>query len=146
VPEFLSSAWLDELDGAARAAGPVPGIAPFVIEQVVTGVRGRGEVRYRLVFDDSGLRVDTDTARGDADVVFTTDHATAAGIARGDANAQQALADGAFRVGGALDTLVARSDALSALTDIFSTVRHTTTFDTVARDDAARPEQAHDVG
>jgi SCP-2 sterol transfer family len=127
VPEFLSDQWLAALDASARSAPPLPDIAPFVLEQVVTGVAGRGQVRYQIVFHDSGMRVRAG-ADEPADVCFATDVDTAAGIARGETNAQRALAAGHFRVGGSVDALVKRAAALTALEDVFAAVRETTTY------------------
>jgi SCP-2 sterol transfer family len=127
VPEFLSDEWLAALDDSARSAPLLPDIAPFVLEQVITGVAGRGEVRYQLVFRDLGMRVQAG-ADEPADVWFATDVETAAGIARGETNAQRALAAGRFRVGGSINALVKRAAALSALEDVLGAVRATTTY------------------
>jgi hypothetical protein len=126
VPEFLSDAWLEALDASARAMGPSPGVAPFVLEQVVTGT-GRDDVRYQLVFAADGLRVRP--GRPEApDVSFATDHDTAAGIARGETNAQRALAAGRLHVRGNIETLMTRANALTALEDVFAAVRAGTTY------------------
>jgi hypothetical protein len=126
VPEFLSDEWLAALDRSARAVAPLPGVAPFVLEQVVTDA-GRASVTYQLVFDESGFRVRSGSA-APADVVFVTDRATAAAIARGDTNAQRALAAGRFRVRGNTELLVARAAAFQALEDVFAAVRTETTY------------------
>jgi hypothetical protein len=127
VPEFLSDAWLAALDEAARAAPPGPELEPFVLEQVVTGVGARGTVVYHVVFDPHGVRVAGGPA-GDADVLFATDHETAVRLARGETNAQQALAAGRFRIRGDVDALVRRSASLRALDDVFGAVRVDTTY------------------
>ena len=57
MPEFLSDEWLAALDASARAMGPLPAVAPFVLEQVVTGTGRADDVRYQLVFTADGLRV-----------------------------------------------------------------------------------------
>jgi hypothetical protein len=49
-------------------------------------------------------------------------------LARGEANAQHALASGRLRVRGALDALTSRSDALREVDDVFASVRTETTF------------------
>ena len=105
MAEFLSDAWLAALDESARALDVPSGVAPFVVEQVVTDVRGRGEVRYQVVFAAEGVRIRRETDEL-ADVSFATDAETAAGIARGETNAQHALAAGRFRVAGNVGTLV----------------------------------------
>jgi hypothetical protein len=133
VPEFLSDAWLAALDDAARAVGPLPTLAgvgdgdtPFVVEQVVRD-GDDGDLRYQMEFSGSGLRIRADDRR-QPDVTFATDRATAAALSRGDTNAQHALAAGHFQVSGDIEGLVARSDALVALDDVFAAVRADTTY------------------
>jgi hypothetical protein len=127
VPEFLSVAWLAALDDAARHAPPTPDVAPFVIEQVVTDATADTIGAYHLVFSDVGLRVVPGPAP-DADVSFATDLDTATRLARGETNAQRALAAGRFRVHGNIDTLTRRVAGLRALDDVFAAVRAETTY------------------
>jgi SCP-2 sterol transfer family len=128
VPEFLSDEWLAALDASAREMGPLPAVAPFVLEQVVTSTgRDGGDIRYQLVFTAEGLRVRPGDAEA-PDVTFATDRETAAGIARGETNAQRALAAGRLRVHGNIETLVARAAALVVLEDVFAAVRAGTTY------------------
>ena len=126
MPEFLSDAWLVALDEAARRAPPVADVAPFVIEQVVSEADGT-ESTYHLVFTATEIRVVTGAAP-EADVTFATDLDTASQLARGDTNAQQALAAGRFRIYGKLDSLTRRAAGLRALSDIFAAVRADTTY------------------
>jgi hypothetical protein len=127
VPEFLSDAWLAALDDAARQVVLEPVLEPFVLEQVVTGVDARGTVTYHVVFATDGVRVSSGPAPT-ADVTLVTDVETAARLARGEGNAQQALASGRFRVRGDIETLVHRADGLNALDDAFRAVRAATTY------------------
>jgi hypothetical protein len=127
VPEFLSDEWLAALDASARSVAPLPEIAPFVVEQVVTDVEGRGVVRYQLAFDDSGVHVRPGTTE-QPDVTLATDAKTAADIARGATNAQRALSTGRFRVRGSIEALTKRSAAFGALEDVFASVRDSTTY------------------
>ena len=76
-----------------------------MLEQVVTDVPDRGEVRYRVTFSADGVRVRADGA-DTPDVTFATDHATAAAISRGETNAQRALAAGRFRVRGNIEAFM----------------------------------------
>ena len=126
MPEFLSDAWLVALDEAARRAPPAPDVEPFVIQQVVDGAAGT-TATYHLVFSATGIRVAAGAAP-DADVTFATDLDTATQLARGDTNAQQALAAGRFRIHGNLDSLTRRAAGLRALSDIFAAVRADTTY------------------
>lgn len=128
MPEFLSELWLRELDGAVRAAGSASVLAPIVIEQVVVGVPGRGEVRYRFLIDDDGARVVEGNAPERPDVRLSTDYETAVAIALGRENAQIALARGRLRLGGDIDVLVRRADALGALDDATAALRAATTY------------------
>jgi hypothetical protein len=128
--------WLRELDRAVRDAVPVSALTPIVIEQVVSGVPGRGEVRYRLQVGDDGASVTEIGPGGDAapdggtpfDVRLTTDYPTAVAISRGQENAQIALARGRLRLGGNVDALVRRSEVLAALDDATAQLRATTTY------------------
>jgi hypothetical protein len=128
VPEFLSEGWLSALDDAVRASPGVSVLAPMVIEQVVGAVPGRGEVRYRFRIDAGGARVTAGAADDAPDVRLSTDYATAVAIARGKENAQVALAHGRLRLGGDIDVLVRRADALTALDDATADLRASTTY------------------
>ncbi len=128
VPEFLSEIWLRELDAAVRAATNASSLAPIVIEQVVHGVPGRGEVRYRLRVGIDGASVVEDDTVDQPDVRLTTDFETAVAIATGRENAQIALSRGRLRLGGDVDALVRGAVALGALDDATAALRDATTF------------------
>ena len=128
MPEFLSEIWLRELDEAVRAAASVSALAPIVIEQVVSDVPGRGEVRYRIHVDGNGARVIEGAAPEPPDVRLSTDYETAAAIALGKENAQIALARGRLRLGGDIDTLVRSADLLAALDDATAALRADTSY------------------
>jgi len=129
VAEFLSDEWIAALDAAARATQVDAGDADsLAVEPVVRGVPGRGDVRYRVTCD-TGVRAVTRSPDGEsADVRIETDYATAVALARGQLNAQTALADGVLRVSGDLARLAAHAAALARLGDLFASVRATTTF------------------
>jgi hypothetical protein len=124
VPEYLSDAWLSAFDDAL---GQVRALGPLVIEQVVTGVPGRGDVRYVVWFDEQGGHAGHGNARP-ADVVLRTDYSTAVAIAQGRENAQGALATGRLRLGGEVEALIRNADALAALDDAAAGVRAATSF------------------
>jgi hypothetical protein len=128
MPEFLSEMWVSELDLAVRASAGVSALAPIVIEQVVSDVPGRGEVRYRIEVDDDGARVTADETTRPPDVRLTTDYGTAVAIAEGKENAQIALARGRLRLGGDVETLVRHAAALGALDDATAALRSSTTY------------------
>lgn len=102
--EFLTPAWLAEFDAMLRADASVRSEQPVVVEQVVTGVPHGDDVQYRLVLDSSGARLDAGAEP--VTVRLTTDYQTAAAIARGEENAQSALAAGRMRLGGRVEDLV----------------------------------------
>ena len=129
MSEFLSEAWLHALDAALRAAAELAALGPIEIEQAVSDVPRRGEVRYRMVIDEAGARIGTlDGDERPADVRMTTDYVTAVGIAAGKENAQTALAEGRLRLGGHVDLLVRRASTFAALGDVTAAVRGSTTF------------------
>jgi hypothetical protein len=102
---------------------------------VVSGVPGRGEVRYRLEVGADGARVTgiEPSAGTPFDVRLTTDYPTAVAISCGRENAQIALARGRLRLGGNVDTLVRHADALAALDDATAELRAATTYPAVPR-------------
>jgi hypothetical protein len=121
--DFLSDEWITALDRAlARVRTP----SPLVFEQVVTGVPGRGEVRYHVWLDDAGGHAGRTGKR--PHVRMTTDYATARAIARGEQNAQIALAAGRLRLGGDVDALARNAEALAALDDVAANLRASTTY------------------
>jgi putative sterol carrier protein len=125
VVAFLSDAWLDELDAAARAA-TVPDDLELVVQQVVLGERGL-EVSYALRISGGAASVAAGRA-DDADVTFTQDRATAEAIAKGELSAQMAFLAGQLRVGGDLRSALERSRAVLDLDDLFAQVRAATTW------------------
>ncbi|MEX0664878.1 MAG: SCP2 sterol-binding domain-containing protein [Acidimicrobiia bacterium] len=125
---FLSAEWLQDLDRAARASPALTEIGragELVVEQHVTGTP-TGDVSYHVVIDGDGARVVNGPAP-EANIVITTDFATAVSLHAGDMNAQRALASGSLKLTGDIDQLVQRSDALKALDDVFASIRATTT-------------------
>jgi SCP-2 sterol transfer family len=135
VAEFLSDEWIAALDAAAHAAlrDGADDVDLLAVEPVVRGVPGRGDVRYRVTCGTAVravMRLSNDAPADDAssDVRIETDYATAVALARGQLNAQTALADGLLRVSGDLARLAAHASALARLGDLFASVRATTTF------------------
>ena len=130
MSEFLSADWLAAVDTAGRTATSSDcAAAPFTIAHEVTGVPERGEVRYVLRFDAGGIALET--ADAPADVTLLTDYETAVALARGTANAQQALAGGRLHVRGDITVLTSNAGALSAWADVFAAVRATTDYPSI---------------
>jgi hypothetical protein len=139
VADFLSDQWIAALAQACadtRETSMPPageGAADrLVIEPAVQGVPGRGEVRYRVVFEGFGCSVEAvardGAGRNPADVHLETDYATAVALARGAMNAQAALAAGTLRVTGDVARLAAHAAALTRFDDLFAAVRTTTAY------------------
>jgi hypothetical protein len=131
VAAFLSDEWIAAMDAAARDASAGATAADcLVVEPIVRGVPGRGDVRYRVTCDTVVRSVTASPEGEPADVRIETDYSTAVALARGRLNAQAALADGLLRVSGDLARLGAHAGALARLGDLFTAVRATTTFAT----------------
>lgn len=135
MADFLSDQWIAELANAcalARAAGAPDQDATgdrLVIEPAVRDVPGRGVVRYRVSFDGSGCTVEAAGADSSAaHVNLETDYATAVDLARGEMNAQAALAAGRLRVVGDVARLTAHAGALARFDDLFAAVRAATSY------------------
>jgi hypothetical protein len=120
VPEHLSPEWLAGLADAGRRASLPPDVR-LVLQQVVVDEDG-SEVAYALRIADGALDVVPGRA-DDADVTFTQDRTTAAGIAAGTLSAQAAFLAGRLRIGGDLTTVQAAARDLAALDDVFAAAR-----------------------
>jgi hypothetical protein len=129
VPRFLSADWLRAFDGALRAdqalgerfaANPIAIAQEVAIEADV--------VRYVVVLDASGGRIETGDVQPRPDVTFVCDRETAAGLAQGTVNAQRALTGGRLKIRGEVDRLAAASDALTGLADLLAGLRADTEF------------------
>lgn len=122
---FLSPEWIAALDEAAQEA-TVPGEVRLTVQQIVTD-DGGDDVRYHLVLDGGRLRV----VPGDAeapDVTLIQTRDVAAALSRGELNAQQALEAGRLKLRGDIGHLGREGKALSAMEDVFASVRADTTY------------------
>jgi hypothetical protein len=120
VAEFLSDAWFEALEEAARGATVDPDLR-VVIQQVIPDGPD-GEVAFAVVVAD-GL-VSLRRGRVDApDITFTQDCATAEAIHLGRLSAQTAFIDGRLRLGGDLRALIDRAASLVAVDDLFAAAR-----------------------
>jgi hypothetical protein len=125
VADFLSEAWLAELDDAARSGPTVEVRDRLVVEARVTDGPD-GDVVFHLEVSNAGTRVHRGAADA-ASIVVETDHETATALHHGATNAQRALMAGRLSVRGDLGTLGRSSDAVAALGDVFGPVRLETT-------------------
>jgi hypothetical protein len=131
VLRFLSSEWLQAYDDALRSEPDLGGRfaeCPIAIAQEVSDGRGDGTVRYVVVLDASGGRLEAGDAAAGADVTFVCDRETAAQLAQGSINAQRALTSGRLKLRGGVDRLAAASAALVAMGDVMESVRMNTEF------------------
>ena len=131
MAEFLSAAWIAELDAAARGAADLVVDAPLVVEQVVDAGAGV-TVRYQVRIGPAGASVSGDTG-APADVVLVTDRATAWAMHGGRLRAQDAFARGALKVRGRPELLAGRAELFARLDRAFAPVRAGTTLSNDAR-------------
>jgi hypothetical protein len=121
VAGFLTDAWLDDLETAAKSAHVDPDVS-LVLQQVVPDGPDGTEVAYAVVVRGGRVHVERGRA-AHPDLTFTQDRATAEAIHRGDLSAQSAFMQGALRLGGDLCGLLGRATALAAVDDVFASVR-----------------------
>jgi len=127
MAEFLSVAWIAELDAVARSLPPGDGPPErLVVEQAVTGPNGAAAT-YQFHVSADEVRVMAGAPTG-ADVVLATDLATAVALHRGTLRAQDALAAGRLKVRGRPEVLGACAARLAELDAALVSVRAGTTF------------------
>ncbi|HET7490175.1 MAG TPA: SCP2 sterol-binding domain-containing protein [Acidimicrobiales bacterium] len=116
VATFLSPAWFDQVNEAARADGGLRAAtagARVTVQQVVTGGPD-GDVRYWLELDDGAVRVVAGTAPS-PDATVTQSWDTAAAVRAGRLRIEEALAAGHIRLAGDLGTLARHQGALRSV-------------------------------
>jgi hypothetical protein len=122
--QFLSSEWMTALADVAATVTT----SGFEGSPMAVGIEvATGEItpaRWRFVFAGTGMAVDT----GEAQVTMHLDRATAIALAGGELNAQRALADSRLTISGDIQLLAAHSDALTAIGDVFATLRPVTIY------------------
>ena len=127
MPEFLSPAWIEELDGVGVTIDP--GIT-FELEQVVTATP-HGDVRYRFTLAHGRLRVrmaDSGAEAGAADATLTVSYDTAMDLATGRRDGSDVFDAGLVRFEGDLAKLQAATATLAAVAETLALVRSRTTF------------------
>lgn len=125
MAEFLTEAWVAELDATARAA-TLPEDLRLVVQQVVLSARGL-ETAYAIRIEGGRASVVSGRVEG-ADLTFTQDHATAVAIARGELSAQVAFMAGRLRVGGDVQQVMECARELTTLDDMLAPARAATTW------------------
>lgn len=125
---YLSPAWFDDLNAAARADDRLraaTGGARVVIQQVVTGPPA--ETRYWVRVDDGVVEVGPgDAERPDATV--TQSYSTAAAVSRGELAVEDAILAGHTRLSGDIGVLVRHQGALQSVAAALDAVRDRTTY------------------
>ena len=124
MAEFLSAAWIEELDAEAVTADAD---VTFTLDQEVTA-GPHGDVRYRLVLAGGRLRVEPGGQGGAADATLTVPYPTAVALATGTTTASAAFEAGLVRFSGDLARLQAATAALTAAADALARLRARTTF------------------
>lgn len=125
MAEFLTPAWVAELDAVSRtSSGALRTGSPVTVELRVLGAPG-GDFVFQVAFGDGTLRFASGSP-SEPDLLVLVDSLFAARIHSGDANAQEALAAGALKIRGDLRILAGTADALSVLGDLFAALRPST--------------------
>jgi putative sterol carrier protein len=125
VLRFLSDEWIRAFDAALRADATLG--ARFAATPIAIAQDVESEPGYVVVLDGAGGRIVTDGSRT-GDITFVCSRATAVDLARGDLNAQRALASGRLKLRGDVDRLGSAGDALAALGDLLAGLRADTEF------------------
>jgi putative sterol carrier protein len=126
VLPFLSDPWIEAMAVAARAASGPRVEPPLVLQQVVTRDDG-DDAAWAITLGDGTITVDAGRSAAPT-VTFTQDVETAAAVNRGELSAQAAFMTGRLRVGGDVQVLLDRQDALAQVDDIFVLVRAQTIY------------------
>ena len=128
MPAYLSDEWLRAVDDALghhRGLAAATANTALVIQNIVTGADpAGGSVAYAIRLDHGRCEARAGE-HPDADVTFTTDHATAEAINRGDESAQTAFMAGRLRIGGDARVLIAHQGLLAGLEDVLAFARGT---------------------
>ena len=129
MPAYLSPAWFDEVNAAARDSDHLRSTTAGVrvtIQQVVTGGPA-GDVRYWVRLDDGAVEAGPGEA-GRADATVTQSYETAVAVSRGELSVEQALLEGRVRLAGDIGLLVRHAGALGGVAAAFGQVRDRTTY------------------
>ena len=126
--EYLSPAWIEALDEAARGDAELTeacGPDGLRLRQEITGT-SRGDVAYTVTLTNDGARVvENDTATPDVTMRQTFD--VAAAIYRGELHALDAVQHGGVKLHGDASLLRAHDAALRAFQKATASVRAATT-------------------
>jgi len=138
VPEFLSPAWVAELDAALRASAlrAEAQDRALVYQLEAHGDDGTVRIHHLTIGPDGARAVDGSAAA--PDLVLVTDADTALALHRNDCNAQAAIASGRLRIRGDLEAFSHHASTIASLGDLFATLRIATTAGAPNEDDDDR--------
>jgi alkyl sulfatase BDS1-like metallo-beta-lactamase superfamily hydrolase len=129
VAAYLSAAWFEDVNRAARAgerlAGATAG-ARVTIQQVVTGGPA-GYVRYWVRVDDGVVEAGPGAVEA-PDATVTQSYGTAVAVSRGELSVEHALLEGRVRLSGDVSALVRHAAALGEVAAAFGEVRDRTAY------------------
>ncbi len=126
---YLSLAWIDALSReVAHSAelAALAGVHKIGVTQVVTD-GPEGDVTYHLRLGDGSASFGTGPADSE-DVCMEQSWATAAAVATGDLNAQEAFIKGLIRLTGNQQKLIESQPVFAALDAVFTSVREQTEY------------------
>lgn len=127
VPEFLSPAWVAELDTALRSSALRAGEQDPALVYQLEAHDDDGVVRtHHITIGPDGARA-LDGSASEPDLVLVTDAETALALHRNDCNAQAAIASGRLRIRGDLEAFSRHASTIASLGDLFATLRSSTT-------------------
>jgi len=131
VPTYLAPDWVAAWADAVRAAGPqlleAAGGEELSLTVEVVDDDGTEPVRYHLQLADGRVDAGPGPARPTR-LTFRQDRTTAARVARGELNAQQAFLAGGLEVHGDVRLLVRCQEVFRALDDAVEPVRAATVW------------------
>ena len=115
MAEFASSEWIEQLAEAALVVEVDPAVT-LVVEQVVT----RDEpTAWHITLGEGRVQV-TEGRSDDPTITLTSSFATAVEIQAGRLSPQRAFLDGALRIGGDLQALIAHRSVLADIAALLS--------------------------
>ncbi|MDQ4058040.1 MAG: SCP2 sterol-binding domain-containing protein [Actinomycetota bacterium] len=114
--KFLSQEWAEAMTNSLNASDAFKSAAggqSTKLQQVVTDVDG-GDVKYYFVLDNGTAEVSLGEIEG-AEATVTQNYDTAAGLQKGEVNAQQAFMQGKLKVSGNMMKLMQLQGVIGAM-------------------------------
>jgi putative sterol carrier protein len=114
--KFLSQEWAETMTNSLNSSDEFKSAAggqSTKLQQVVTGVDG-GDLKYYFVLDNGTAEVSLGEIEG-AEATVTQNYDTAAGLQKGEVNAQQAFMQGKLKVSGNMMKLMQLQGVIGAM-------------------------------